>query len=194
VEDRFLWFAAGRLSEAKNYPNMIDAFAALGDTKATLLIAGRGPLEAELQNRIQIGFQGARNLQDRVRLLGARRDMPELMNAADGYVMSSNWEGMPLVLQEASAAMLPIVATDVGGNPEVILDGRTGLLVPSKDSAALAGAIRRVMSMSPEERRQMGRAAREHVAATFDLERVLDQWEQIYHGLLARKRNGAVAT
>ncbi len=105
------------------------------------------------------------------------------MNAADAYVMSSAWEGMPLVLQEASATALPIVATDVGGNREVVLNEVSGLLVPAKDPAALGEAMQRVMCMSDEHRRGMGAAGREHVASQFGIEHVLDVWESIYEEL-----------
>lgn len=124
-------------------------------------------------------------------LLPVREDVPALMNAADGYVLSSDWEGMPLVLQEASCTRLPIVATDVGGNCEVVLDGRSGLIVPAKDATALAAAMRRMMSLPLEQRRQMGATARAHMAASFDLERVLDQWEQIYCKLASSRAQAA---
>jgi glycosyltransferase involved in cell wall biosynthesis len=188
VEDRFVWLAAGRLFAAKNYFNMLDAFARVTDPAAVLLVAGRGPLEAEIHQRAA----GA-DLAGRVRFLGSRGDVPALMNAADAYVLSSDWEGMPLVLQEASCTRLPIVATDVGGNREVVVDGKTGLLVPSKNAQALAAAMRQMMAMPPAQRRAMGEAAREHVALKFDLERVLNQWEQIYRELLATKLSAVSA-
>jgi len=106
------------------------------------------------------------------------------MNAADAYVMSSAWEGMPMVLLEASATGLPIVATDVGGNREVVLHNKTGFLVPPKDSDALAHAMLLLMHLPRALRNQMGQRAREHVLAHFDLERVVDSWEELYQRLL----------
>jgi glycosyltransferase involved in cell wall biosynthesis len=182
VNDRFVWLAVGRPSAAKNYPNMIDAFSRLSDLNTVLLIVGRGDMDDQLRQRASDpGLFG------RVRPLGARPDVPALMNAADGYVLSSDWEGMPLVLQEASCTGLPIVATDVGGNREVVADGQTGLIVPPRNASALAAAMRRVMSMTPEQRRHMGFAARQRMAEVFDLEKVLDQWEDIYHELSSRR-------
>jgi len=178
VADQFVWLAIGRLTEAKNYPNMIEAFAQVADANTVLLIVGHGELDEPIRQHAL-----TRHLGGRVRFLGVREDIPSLMNAADGYVLSSDWEGMPLVLQEASCTHLPIVTTDVGGNREVVVNGRTGFVVPPQDAAALAAAMRRVMVMTPEQRQQMGLAAREYMAATFDLEHVLDQWEGIYRRL-----------
>src|SRR5690606_9386236 len=85
-----------------------------------------------------------------------------------------------------AATELPIVATDVGGNREVVLDGRTGYLVPAKNSQALAEAVCRVSAMSEADRRAMGRAGRQHIVSRFDLERILDVWEDAYASLLPR--------
>ena len=126
---------------------------------------------------------------DRVRLLGVRSDAPALMNAADCYLLSSAWEVMPLVLQEAGASELPVVATQVGGNAEVVRDGSSGFLVAPQDDGALAAGMRRMMALSNDERSAMGRAGREFIAGRFDMERVLDQWESIYEELLAARSN-----
>jgi len=179
---KFVWLAAGRFTEAKDYPNLLRAFAAVARADATLLIAGRGPLKDEVQ-----ALSGSLGLDDRLQFLGLRHDVPDLMNAADAYVMSSAWEGMPLVLQEASATGLPIVATDVGGNREVVVNDVSGLLVPAKDPAALAEAMDRVMAMSGQRRREMGLAGREYVSSQFEIEHVLDLWEGIYEELTHSK-------
>lgn len=180
----FAWLAVGRIEKAKDYPNMIDAFARVtaGNPKAILLIAGRGTGEGELQNAIK-----QHGISDRVRLLGIRNDVHALMNAADAYVMSSRWEGMPLVLQEAAAVGMPIVTTDVGGNREVVLAGESGLVVPPQDPGALASAMQTLMVLPPSERARMGGRGRSHVEACFGMDRVLDQWQSIYLELLARK-------
>jgi glycosyltransferase involved in cell wall biosynthesis len=126
-------------------------------------------------------------LSRRVRFMGVRDDIPDLMNAADAQVLSSSMEGMPLVLQEASAIGLPIVATDVGGNAEVVRSGHSGLIVPPNDSQALADAMRSVMAMTPQQRAAMGRVGRQHVESNYDINRVLDRWEEIYRELLEAK-------
>ncbi|MER3555718.1 MAG: glycosyl transferase family 1 [Meiothermus sp.] len=176
----FVWLAAGRLTEAKDYPNMFHAFkkALETDRNSMLLIGGTGELMESLQTLAQeLGLAG------RVRFLGLRKDMAQVMNAADGFVLSSAWEGLPMVLLEASASGLPMVATDVGGNREVVHQGQTGFLVPPRDSAALAGAMTKLMALPPLQRREMGERAREFVGERYSLEAVLSQWESIYREL-----------
>lgn len=184
LEKTFVWLAVGRFDPPKDYPNMLRAFAlVLGKRlEAQLLIAGDGPLRSSMEKLAKDLSIGAQ-----VKFLGIRRDIPELMNAADAYVLSSAWEGMPMVLLEAHATGLPIVATNVGGNREVVQDGVTGFLVPPKDSEVLAQAMLQLMSLPEEERRRMGQAGREYIEANFSLDRVVDQWEALYKELLAQK-------
>jgi glycosyltransferase involved in cell wall biosynthesis len=182
--EAFVWLTVGRLEPVKNHLELLRAFreVAAGHPHARLLIAGQGPLQAAIEQRIvELG------LADRVRLLGLRRDIPDLLNAADAFVLPSLWEGMPLTLLEASATALPIVATDVGGNAEVVLEGETGYLVPVKDTEALAQAMLRVMNLSEADRSAIGQAGRAHVVQNFDLERVVDRWEALYRELLQQK-------
>ena len=179
ADDQFLWLAVGRLQEAKDYPNMIRAF---GKTlknpvaaNSSLMIAGEGLLEGELK-----AFTESVGLKDRIRFLGRRNDIPALMNAADAYLMSSAWEGMPMVLQEALACRLPVVSTDVGGNAEVAPDGLCSFLCESKNDDALCAAMLKMLSLPAATRNAMGAAGREHVVARYNIERVLDQWLAIY--------------
>jgi glycosyltransferase involved in cell wall biosynthesis len=184
LEEAFVWLAVGRFDVEKDYPNMLRAFAQVvkKQYETFLLIAGDGPLRPSVEELARdLG------LKDHVQFLGIRRDIPDLMNAADAYIMSSIWEGMPMVLLEASATELPIVATNVGGNREVVLDGKTGFLVPPKDPEALAQAMLRLMSLSEEERWRMGKLARQHIEAHYSLDRVVNQWEALYRELLAKK-------
>jgi glycosyltransferase involved in cell wall biosynthesis len=101
--------------------------------------------------------------------------------------MASAWEGMPMVLLEAAAAGLPIVATAVGGNPEVVRDGATGLLVPPRDDNALAGAMLRLMALPKEERRRMGARGQDQVRQQYGLARVVDRYEAVYREVLRRR-------
>jgi glycosyltransferase involved in cell wall biosynthesis len=184
VGDRFVWLGVGRIEEAKDYPNLLRAMSALSARRpdALLLVVGQGKLEAEVRT-----LAGELGLAERVRFLGVRRDVVSLMNAADAYVMSSRWEGMPLVLQEAAAVGLAVVATDVGGNGEVVRHGESGYLVRADDPPALAGAMLEVMELPPARRHEMGQRGRSHVEERFGMEQVLDRWEALYRGLLEKK-------
>jgi len=126
-------------------------------------------------------------LAEHVRLLGVRTNIPQLLNAADGFVLASAWEGMSNALLEAASTALPIVATDVGGNSEIVIDGETGFLVPPRNPDALAEAMLRLMNLPPEQRLAMGQAGRSHTMANFDMEHIVDRWEQLYLQLLERK-------
>lgn len=185
LDGTFAWLAVGRFEIAKDYPNMLRAFARVRARQpdAVLLIVGRGSLQPETE-----ALARELRLTDAVRLLGVRNDVPLVMNAADGYVMSSAWEGMPMVLLEAAAAGLPIVATTVGGNHEVVVDERTGFLVPPRDDAALAEAMIRLGTLPEADRRAMGESGREHIRTHYGLARVADRWEEVYRDVLARKR------
>lgn len=177
VASAFLWLAAGRLVEAKGYPELVEAFHEVHHRRPTarLVIAGAGPLQDEIHGLVQ-----ASGLDSIVTLLGPRSDVPALMQAADGLVLSSRWEGLPMVLLEGAASALPIVATAVGGNGEIVEDGVTGLLAPAQNPAALAAAMEKIMRMPAARRRAMGSAGRERVVELFDLQRVVDAWEAIY--------------
>jgi glycosyltransferase involved in cell wall biosynthesis len=164
---------------------MLRAFAAVRREvpTAVLLLVGRGSLQPETEALArELGLDGGA-----VRFAGVRSDVPEVMSAADGYVMSSAWEGMPMVLLEAAAAGLPIVSTRVGGNHEVVLDGQSGFLVPPSDHEALGAAMVRLHRLPDAERRAMGERGREHIRAHYDLTRVAERWEGLYREVLARK-------
>lgn len=179
----FTWLAVGRFELAKDYPNMLAAFAAVVARRpdSVLLLVGRGSLQSQAEELVE-----SLGLREQVRFLGVRRDVPELMSAADGYVLSSAWEGMPVVLLEAGAAGLPIVATAVGGNGEVVREGETGFVVPPRDSAALAAAMLRLAALPSEQRRALGDRGREHIETRYALPRIIDLWEEMYRDLLAR--------
>ena len=178
LKEKFVWLAIGRFERAKNYANMIRAFskaAARRNQEQVLLICGRGSLEQEI--RAQVRESGLTRC---VRFLGVRRDIPDVMNAADGFLLSSYLEGLPMVLLQASSVGMPIVATDVGGNPEIVVDGVNGFIVPPRDDEALASAIERVMELSPAERAVMSERGRKLVREKFDIEHILDQWQTLY--------------
>jgi glycosyltransferase involved in cell wall biosynthesis len=191
VNDRFVWLAVGRFEIAKDYPNMLHAFAQVcqRDSNAVLLLVGHGSLQQETESLAR-----SLGLADRIHFLGVRSDVPEIMAAADGYVMSSAWEGMPIALLEAAAAGLPIVATRVGGNHEVVRDGESGFLVPPRDHEALGQAMLRLMEQAPERRRAMGECGREHVRVHYGLGRVVERWQDLYRQVSVRKGLNLAAT
>ena len=190
--DDFVWLAAGGFRLQKDYPNMVRAFASLiknSARPAILMIAGAGECEQEAKDLAQ-----SLGIRDRVRFLGERTDVAELMGMADAFVLSSAWEGMPLVLQEASASSLPIVATDVGGVSEVALDDISAFLVPPRDSAALANAMRRMMELPPDGLAAMGEAGRTHVEQHYAMDQVLDRWEATYAEFSRKDKRSAGGT
>ena len=120
----------------------------------------------------------AAGLADRVHLLGRRRDIPRILNGLDLYVHPSRGEGFPNAIGEAMATAVPVVATDVGDS--ALLIGDPSRVVSSEDSAALAGVARRVLMMSPWERRELGRLARDRIRASYSLGSVARQYERLY--------------
>ena len=183
AEKKFVWLAAGRAVAAKDYANLVAAFGRVrAQCRHTQLwIAG----EVEEIRLTQI--VGSRNRDAKgVRWLGHCDDMAGLLAKCDGFVLSSAWEGMPLVLGEAMAMERPVVATDVGGVRELV--GNAGVLVPAKDPAELAEAMLRVMQMTQEERDAKGREARLRMCRLFDINTKVAEWERLYTRLLGDER------
>jgi glycosyltransferase involved in cell wall biosynthesis len=178
LDREFLWLAAGRLEPVKDYPTLLAAMAQVPEP-ARLIVAGAGPLQNEL-----IKLAQELGLDDRVRFLGFQPDIKRWMQAADGFVLSSRWEGLPMGLLEAAACGLPAVATCVPGTPEVVIDGQTGWLTPAGDSTALGEFMTRMVLLSAQERSAMGERARQFVTERFSLDVVLDRWEELYSRLL----------
>ena len=139
-----------------------------------LEIAGDGPCREALQ-----GIVSELHLGDVVRFLGTVRDVPSLLSRARLFILSSLTEGISLTLLEASARGLPIVATNVGGNPEVVADGVTGLLVPPSAPDAMAASVLRLWT-EPDLRGRMGRAGRLRVEERFDIRRMMAAYEAMY--------------
>lgn len=175
-EDVPLCGIVARLSPEKDHRTLLLAVDALrkAGSAAHLAIVGGGPLEGELKTLVQ-----SLGLSARVHFLGFRSDVAQLLPLFDLFVLSSTEEGVSLTLIEAMAAGLPIVATRVGGNPEVVVDGETGLLVEAGQPAALAAAIESLLG-DPEIRSRMGRRGRDVAAERFDIERVIDEYQAIY--------------
>jgi glycosyltransferase involved in cell wall biosynthesis/CDP-glycerol glycerophosphotransferase (TagB/SpsB family) len=177
--DRFLWLCVASFEKQKDYPNLFDALHLLRahPARPLVLAVGGGSLQDELK------AMAAGSVPEMIRFLGVRSDVQALMTAADAYVLPSAWEGLPLVLLEASASSLPIVCTDVGGNREIVKEGETGFVVPPRNPGVLADAMARIMHLPLEERERLGARARLHVNETFSLDSIATRWEDIYADL-----------
>jgi glycosyltransferase involved in cell wall biosynthesis len=175
---KFIWLAVGRIAPAKDYPNLLQAFAQVHKTNPNtrLWIAGEGD-----SSKLALNSQKTSD-NSSVVFLGLRRDIPDLLDAADGFVLSSAWEGMPLAVAEAMAMEKVVVATDVGGVRELV--GEAGHIVPAKDSAALAEAMLGAIKQEEMERRFKGRDARTRIQLQFSMNAKAAEWEQLYMQIL----------
>ena len=181
--DEFLWLAAGRLEAVKDYSTLLRALAAVPANGAAAG-SGVGPLESELRQ-----LAARLGLEQRVRFLGFEPNVERWMQAADGFVLSSRYEGLPMVLLEAGACGLPAVGNRCAGTREVIVDGETGCWHRQAIPAALSATMTRLMRMPREERSAMGERARHRGRRAFSMETVLDRWERLYAELLERNVN-----
>jgi glycosyltransferase involved in cell wall biosynthesis len=165
-----------RLSREKDIGNLLRAVALVRADFPTLRveIAGDGPCMPELQQQA-----GELGLEAHVTFLGEIREVPALLARASLFVLPSISEGISLTLLEAMARGLPVVATRVGGNPEVVAEGETGVLVPARDADALAAAIAALVR-DPEAGRRLGAAGRRQVEAHFDIRRMVAGYEMLY--------------
>lgn len=152
----------GRFAFPKDFATLVEALAATrADYRAAFV--GEGPLLPEIAATIR-----QQGLTDRIDLLGNRGDVPGVLASADVFVLSSRSEGFPVSILEAMAAGLPVIATDVGGVAESVVDGETGLLVPPGDPGALAAALERILT-DRALRLRLGEAGCERVRRHFDL-------------------------
>jgi glycosyltransferase involved in cell wall biosynthesis len=169
-----------RFVEGKDHSCLLQALKRLRATHANLglWLIGDGPQLDRVKAEAEIC-----GLDDRVVFWGPRADVSRLLAAADILVLASRHEGLPLSILEASRAGLPTVASDVGGVRECVLDGITGLLVPSADVASLAAALSKLL-MDPELRARMGHSARKYYEAEFTVERMLAATSAVYRRAL----------
>lgn len=173
-----------RLAEPKALHILIEAVVQVSKSlpQVRLVIVGDGPLRGDLERCV-----ADRGASDRVLFTGLRSDIPEVLAAFDIFALSSISEGLPVSLLEAMAAGKPVVATRVGGIPEVVSDRREGLLVPSGDPKALAGAIHE-LACDPELACRLGQQASEKVAAEYSIAATVRTLEEVYCSLLDQAR------
>lgn len=176
----------GRLVAAKRVDLFLDAMRICADRipSVVAMIAGEGPLRASLEARA-----GALGLSGRVKFLGRRADVGALLARADVVVNASDREGLPVSLMEAMAAGCPVVATDVGGTGELVIDNRTGILVKPGDAAGLAEGVCRLLTAPETARRLAGRGV-ERVRDAYSVQRNVRLWEALYREVVAERRVG----
>ena len=168
--------SVGRLVAEKDYPLLVRAVAALLSEGLRLVLVGEGAARAEIEAEIaQRVPEAARRF---VTLTGVRHDVPAILSALDLFALSSRTEGLPLVVPEAMASSLPVVATSVGGLPGIVPQS-VGTLVPAGDTAAMRDAIA-TLARDEGQRRSKGAAARAFAHERFSVERMTSAYEDLY--------------
>jgi glycosyltransferase involved in cell wall biosynthesis len=178
--------SVGRLTEQKGMEYLIDAFPAViaRHPGAALVIVGDGELRAALEKRaVDNGLEG------RIVFTGIRDDVSRMLGLFDIFVLPSLWEGQPITIMEAMASGRPIVATDVGGNGEILQSGRLGILVPSRDPDAIAGEVNRLIE-DPSMAAGMRERAHSHAVSALDRALMTRRYEEVFISCL---RDGAPA-
>ncbi|MBN2569755.1 MAG: glycosyltransferase [Deltaproteobacteria bacterium] len=148
------------------------------------LLAGDGVMKNDVEK-----LSHELGISRKVHLLGTCTDVPDVLKAMDVFVLSSRWEGMPNVILEAMACSKPVVATRVGGSPEVVVDGETGLLVTPGDPVVLADAVGKILS-DEELRDRMGRSGRRRIEEVFTVDKMVMETEAAYDRLINKNRYG----
>jgi len=186
--DDFVIGTVARVQDIKNHRGLVEAFILLRAQlpehaqRLKLSIVGDGPLLAQVREQV-----AAAGITDAVWLPGARADIAEVLQTFTVFVLPSFAEGTPVSMLEAMASSLPVVASKVGGIPEVVVEGEHGMLVPPGDVTALAGALARYVQ-APELARRHGMAARERIERGFSMHAMLAAYAALYDSLLQHKR------
>lgn len=167
----------------KDQATLLKGFAAAAKAfpDVDLLMVGDGPLRSELESLAE-----SLGIWHRVQFLGIRRDIPELLRAAEAFALTSVSEAASLTLLEAMASGLPAIVTDVGGNGEIVREGQEGLLFPRGDAEGCANAIRRLFG-DPLFAKRLGTAARQRVLEKYRLEQTIDAYHRLYQKLTGER-------
>jgi glycosyltransferase involved in cell wall biosynthesis len=180
ADDVFVVGCVSNLKPRKGISQLLEAFASLdGPATLRLVIIGEGPSRDSLTHLARVV-----GIADRVLFVGTEPNVPAQLPGFDLFVHPSETEGLPNAVLEAAAAGLPIVATDVGGTSEIVLDRETGMLVASGDVAAMASAIAALRG-DPAARSRLGRAARDRVESAFGMDRFVAETADLYARLVA---------
>ena len=187
ADETVVGIIVARIDGLKGHDGLLRALALLpADTagRLTVLVAGDGVRRAEVEalaRELNLG-------PDRVQFLGSRSDIPDLLGAADFFVLPSLTEGLPLSVLEAMAQRLPVIATPVGGIPELVENHQHGLLVPVGDAAALADAVT-LLARDPATRQALGRRGQERVEREFSFDAMLSRYDELYQNLCLAPRS-----
>lgn len=176
LNDEIVICMVGRLAPPKDHFTLLKALKMLKG-KVKLLSVGDGNLGLKIKEYIV-----QNDLNDSIVLTGKRKDVPQFLAASDIFVLSSQWEGLPYTIIEAMMSGLPVIATRVGGVPELVEDGITGYLVPPKDHRSMASAINKIIN-DPSLRQHMGKMGRKKAMEKFTLERMLQETEKVYEDI-----------
>lgn len=177
--DEWVVVMVGVIRSVKRHEVALRAFAKVIQSwpKARLLLLGEGPLRNDME-----ALALTLNLQTHVQFLGHREDIPDFLALADCALLTSRSEGLPQALSQAAGMGLPIVATNVGGISEVVIDEQTGLLSAAEDIEAIAANMLR-LAKNPRWANAMGSRGKEHALAHLSLHTMLDKTEQLYYSL-----------
>lgn len=177
----------GRVVSGKGIDFYLRAARVLADQGRDVRFLMIGALSVERSYKSEMEMLARElNVEDRVIFTGQRQDVSEILRDVDVVVHPSLTEGLSNVILEAMGAGIPVVATRIGGNPELVQDGRTGFLVPVQDASAIAEAVCRVLDQ-PEMARSFGDAGRQRILAEFSIDRMLRKTEELYFRLLEQR-------
>lgn len=181
-----LWCVVGRLNEAKGHSDLLEALALYRDEghAFSCVFVGEGELQASIEAQIS-----QLKLGDRVKLLGWHPSAIGFIKSADALLMPSRWEGLPMTLLESMAAGTPVVATSVGGIPDVISDGVNGLLYPAGDAKALMAALHR-LQYTEGLANSMAAHAEQHAREHYSAAKVAHEYERLYSEITERPTSG----
>lgn len=179
----FVFICVGRLVDIKGHDTLIDAFSRLtSEYSLKLLIVGDGPKRNYFENVIE-----QNKLKDNIKLLGHREDIPDLLKLSDCFVLSSHSEGLSCSILEAMAAGLPIIATDVGGNYELVKNGVTGYLIPPNRPLAFSERMQSMVE-NVGKRKEFGYMSLKLASEKFSLEAMIEEYVRNYHEMINEPR------
>ncbi|BEH98436.1 glycosyltransferase [Edwardsiella ictaluri] len=177
--DEKVIFCAGRLTEAKDYPNLILAISKMHQKKCKIIIAGDGPMRSDIERLID-----RCHLSHRILLIGIIDNISDYYNLSDLFVLPSRWEGFGLVVAEAMACECPVIATDAGGVAEVL--SNADWLVPIADSSKLAEKIDEFFLLDSSEVKDIKAKNKDHCENQFSIGAIINNWYAIYNGIRSK--------